>query len=401
MGRRVVITGIGAHCAAGSDGASLWESLLAGRPGIGQIEIEGLGTLAAGRAADPDAEGAFGRKEARRMDRVSQFAAVASAEAIEMAGDLGLSPDRVGSAIGCCHGGIATLEAAMETVNTRGADRISPLAIPLLLTNAPVATTARIHGLRGPALSPTTACASGSDAIGQAAGMIASGRADAMLAGGAEAPLVPLVLAGYHRLGALSPSSGPTTSRPFDRTRDGFVIAEGAGVLVLEEREHAIARGATALAELAGYGLSCDAAHITDPDADGAGPARAMRLSMEDAGVAPSDVDYINAHATSTLLGDLAEARALVSAGVAGAAVSAPKSVTGHALGAAGGLEAVATVLAMHHGVIPPTASLSDPEPDPSLDHVTEARTALVRVAVSNSFGFGGHNASLTFVASD
>lgn len=397
----MVITGIGAHCAAGTDTPSLWARMMSGEPGIGQIEIEGLGTLAAGRAEDPDAEGAFGRKEARRMDRVSQFAAMAATEAIGMAGDLGLAPERIGSAIGCCHGGMATLESAMATVSSRGADRISPLAIPLLLTNAPVATTARIHGLRGPALSPTTACASGSDAIGQAADAIAAGRADAMVAGGAEAPLVPMVLAGYRRLGALSPSSGPTTSRPFDTTRDGFVIAEGAGVVILEEREHAIGRGAPVLAELAGYGISCDAAHITDPDADGAGPARAMRLSLDDAGVSASDVDYVNAHATSTLLGDMAEGHALVSAGLDGAPVSAPKSVAGHPLGAAGGLEAVVTVLAMQHGMIPPTASLTDPEPEPALNHVTEARPADVRVAVSNSFGFGGHNACLTFTSGD
>ena len=397
--RRVVVTGVGAHCAGGSNAAALWDAARSGRPATGQIEVEGLGSLAAGRAVDPDAEGRFGRKEARRMDRVARFATLAAAEALEDAGDLGLPAERVGAAFGCCHGGVATLEAAFRAVDERGADRISPLSIPLLLTNSPVAAVSRVHGLRGPSLSPATACAAGSDAVGQAAILIASGRADAVVAGGAEAPLAPMIIAGYRKLGALSPSDGPTTSRPFDTSRDGFVIGEGSAALVLEEREHARSRGAEIIAELAGYGNSSDAAHITDPDADGAGPARAMAASLADAGVAPDDVGWVNAHATSTVVGDLAEAHALERAGLAGAPVSAPKSVLGHPLGAAGAIEAVLSALALRDGVVPPTANLNDPEPEPALDHVTAARTGDLRVVLSNSFGFGGHNACLTLTA--
>ena len=229
--------------------------------------------------------------------------------------------------------------------------------------------------------------------------MLREGRADVMLAGGADAPLSPLVVAGYIKVGALTPSIRPPleSSRPFDTGRDGFVIGEGAGVVVLEDRERALARGARIYAELAGYGSSCDAGHPTDPDSTGAGPARAMRLALEDAGVAAGDVGYVNAHATSTVAGDIAEARAIALAGLSGAAISSTKSAHGHPLGGAGGLEAVATLMAFGRDMLPPTLNLEDPEPEAPFDHVLTPRAAHVTAAISNSFGFGGHNACLVF----
>ena len=276
---------------------------------------------------------------------------------------------------------------------------MGPLAIPMSLANHPCAATARALGLHGPSAAPSTACAAGSDAIGTALMMLREGRADVMVAGGADAPLSPLVVAGYIKVGALTPSTRPPLecSRPFDTGRDGFVIGEGAGIVVLEEREHALARGARIYAELAGYGSSCDAGHPTDPDATGGGPARAMRLAMEDAGITAGDVGYVNAHATSTIAGDIAEARAIALAGLSGAAISSTKSAHGHPLGGAGGIEAVATLMAFGRDMLPPTLNLEDPEPEAPFDHVLTPRAAHVTAAISNSFGFGGHNACLVF----
>jgi 3-oxoacyl-[acyl-carrier-protein] synthase II len=255
----------------------------------------------------------------------------------------------------------------------------------------------RVNHLHGPSSTVATACAAGTDAIGIGAMLIRDGRADVMLAGGAEAPISPLVVAGYRRLRALASADRPAheLSRPFDRARDGFVIAEGAGVVVLEEREAALRRGARILCELVGYGTSSDAGHITDPDETGESPARAIAIALAEAGLSPAEVGHVNAHATSTPVGDIAEARAIAAAGLAHAAVSATKSLHGHALGAAGGIEAIAAMLPLVRGVIPATANLDDPEPEPPLDHVRVTRTADVAVAVSNSFGFGGHNAAI------
>ena len=255
-------------------------------------------------------------------------------------------------------------------------------------------------GLRGPSSAPATACAAGADAIGTALSFIREGRADVMVAGGADAPLTPLVIAGYIRVGALHHDAADAhrASRPFDLTRQGFVIAEGAGMLVLEERDHALARGARILAELAGYGGSCDAGHPTDPDERGEGPARAIGGALADGGLTADMIDYVNAHATLTVAGDLAEARALVRAGLEGATVSATKSAHGHCLGAAGGVEAVATIMAFARGVLPATLNLEEPDPEAPFDHVLEPRRADVDAAISNSFGFGGHNACLAFV---
>jgi 3-oxoacyl-[acyl-carrier-protein] synthase II len=265
------------------------------------------------------------------------------------------------------------------------------------LTNSPVAAVARIHGLRGPSSTVATACAAATDAIGLAVSLIRSGRADAMLAGGAEAPVSPFIVAAYRQLGALSATARPPeeASRPFDRDRDGFVIGEGAGILFLEEREHALERGAQILAEVVGYASNCDAGHLTQPDSTGEGPAAAIRLAMAEASVEPASVGYVNAHATSTPLGDLAEARAIIIAGLGGTAVSSTKSLHGHTLGAAGGIEAIAALMPLVRDRLPPSWNLDNPDTEPALDHVTTRRTAHVDVTVSNSFGFGGHNAVL------
>jgi 3-oxoacyl-[acyl-carrier-protein] synthase II len=400
--RRVVITGAGVVSSVGSGVQAFWDGLLEERSAATWVEIEGVGRVPAFAVADggEDARERFGQREARRMDRSGRLAAVAAALALEDAGDLGADPERVGASIGSVHGGAETLLEAHRALLQRGMDRVGPLAIPLSLANHPCAATARALGLRGPSAAPATACAAGADAIGAALAAIRDGRADAMVAGGAEAPLSPLVVAGYLRVGALTAGGAlaERASRPFDRSRDGFVIGEGAGIVVLEERERALARGARIYAELAGYGSSCDAGHPTDPDATGAGPARAMHAALLDAGLATEDVGYINAHATSTVAGDLAEARAIERAGLGGAAVSSTKSAHGHPLGGAGGMEAVATLIAFGRDVLPATLNLEDPDPEPILDHVRTARRAQVGAAISNSFGFGGHNACLAFV---
>jgi 3-oxoacyl-[acyl-carrier-protein] synthase II len=265
------------------------------------------------------------------------------------------------------------------------------------LTNSPVAAVARILGLRGPSSTVATACAAGNDAIGLAVSIIRSGAADAMLAGGAEAPVSPFIVAAYKQLGALSTSGRPPeeASRPFDRARDGFVIGEGAGIVFLEERERALDRGARVLAEVVGYASNCDAGHLTQPDETGEGPAAAIKLAMADGFVHPASVGYVNAHATSTPLGDLAEARAIAVAGLGHAAVSSTKALHGHTLGAAGGIEAIATLMPLVRAQLPPSWNLDSSDIDCPLDYVTSSRAATVAVAVSNSFGFGGHNAVL------
>jgi 3-oxoacyl-[acyl-carrier-protein] synthase II len=398
----VVVTGAGVVSSLGAGVEPFWDALAEGRSGASRVEVEGLGELTAFPVAD-DAENArerFGQKEARRMDRAGRFASVAAALALEDAGLTDVDHERTGASIGSVHGGPETLLEAHRVLAERGADRVSPLAIPLSLANAPCAAAARSLGLRGPSAAPATACAAGSDAIGTALLLLRDGRADAMVAGGAEAPISPMVVAGYLRVGALTKSDRPAREacRPFDVARDGFVIGEGSGVLLLEEREHALARGARIYAELAGYGSTCDANHLTDPDPLGEGPSRAMLLALADAGIGPEDIGYVNAHATSTPSGDLAESRALAIAGLSGAAVSSTKGAHGHALGGAGGLEAVALLMAFSRDVLPPTINLENPDPGSPLDHVTSPRSVAVGAVLSNSFGFGGHNSSLVFL---
>ena len=397
MSRRVVVTGIGVVTPVGTGVGAFWDALAAGRSGAREIDVPGVGTYGAFPVVDLDAEALFGRREARRMDRVGHLAAHAAGLALADAGEHGVAPERIGASIGSAHGGAATAQAAFDTMAARGADRISPFAIPLSLPNAAASAVARTHGLRGPSAAPSTACASGGDAIGFAYHAIRDGRADAMVAGGADAPLVPFVVAGYAKLGALCKSDRPVAerSRPFDRARDGFVMAEAGGALLLEEREAALRRGARIYAEVVGYAQSCDADHLTDPDQTGGGPARALVGALADAGVEAREVGYVNAHATSTPAGDLAEARAIALAGLRGAAVSSTKSMHGHALGAAGAIEAAATIMPLVRGVVPPTINLLDPDGEIALDLPATARRADVRVGVSSSFGFGGHNAAL------
>jgi 3-oxoacyl-[acyl-carrier-protein] synthase II len=402
--RRVVITGAGVVSPLGAGVESFWDALADARTGVDVVEVEAVGAVPAFPVTDgEDARERFGQRDARRMDRAGRLAAVAGALALEDAGPLGLEPERVGISVGSVHGGAETLMEAHRTLLERGADRVGPLAIPLSLANHPCAATARALGLRGPSAATSTACAAGADAIGAALCMIREGRAEAVLAGGADAALSPLVIAGYLRVGALNgdPTDPGRASRPFDRSREGFVIGEGAGLLLLEERDHALARGARIHAEVTGYGSSCDAGHPTDPDATGEGPSRAILGALDDAGLTASDVGYVNAHATSTPAGDVAEARALVRAGLEDAAVSSTKSAHGHGLGAAGGLEAVATLMAFARDILPATLNLDDPDPEAPFDHVREPRRARVDAAISNSFGFGGHNACLVFARHD
>lgn len=383
----------------GTGREALWDALQAMRSGAGRIELEGFGSIVAFMAPPDGAEERFGKKAARRMDRAGRLAAVTAALALEDAGDLQLEPHQIGTAIGSAHGGAETLHDAYETFFLRGSDRLSPFAIPLSLPNTAASAVARENNLLGPSTSIGTACAAGSDAIGAAYRLIRDGSAEAMVAGGAEAAVTAFVIAGYRKLGALSPGNGDPklVSRPFDRARDGFVMGEGSGILVLEEREHALARGARILAEVAGYGQSCDAGHLTDPDETGSGPARAVRLALADAGLEPAQIGYVNAHATSTPAGDIAELRALAAAGLSHAPISSTKSLHGHALGAAGGLEAVAALMAFGRDVLPAGANVDDPEPDPAADIIRSPRPARIDALVSNSFGFGGHNAALVF----
>lgn len=399
----MVVTGVGMATALG-DAEETFQGLLDGRSGVQRVEVDGVGEILAAPAAwfDPDAR--FERRNARRMDRASQLVAAAALDALAAAGELGLPATRIGTAAGSAHGGPGTIAAGHETLLHRGPNRVSPFTIPLGLGSAPAAAAARAAGLRGPSLAPATACAAGADAVGQAALYVRQGLADVMVAGGGDAPIVAPIVAGYRNAGALaSPRADrldAEVSRPFDRDRSGFVIAEGAAMLVLEEREHALARGAAVLAEVSGYGASCDAGHLTDPEPDGGGPATAVAAALADAGADAADVEMVSAHATSTPAGDRAEARALTRAGVSGAAVFAAKGALGHALGGAGAIEAALCVLAIARGVIPPTLNLTTTdEDDPLSDHVREPRPGSYRLAVSTSFGFGGHNGCLVVAA--
>ena len=362
---RVVITGLGIASPLGSDIDHVWSALLDGRSGATRLNVDGLGQITVFQVADADddARELLGAREFRRMDRVGHLATLATAAALADAGDHGVPADRVGAVIGCVHGGAHTLAVASRAEWTQGLDRVGPLAIPLGLTNGALAAVARTFGVHGPTSVTGTACAAGTDAIGLGRDWILQGRADLVLAGGAEAPLVPLLIAGYRKLGALSRSDRTPTeaSRPFDADRDGFVMAEAGAVLVLEERERALRRGATIYAEIAGFGQTCDAAHLTDPDPKGTGAGRAIALALRDAGISPDTVGYVNAHATATLAGDIAEARALMAAGLGDTPVSSTKAAIGHPLGAAGAVEAIVTALALYRQVLPPTANLDHP----------------------------------------
>jgi 3-oxoacyl-[acyl-carrier-protein] synthase II len=401
MTRRVVITGVGAVTPLGNGASTLYERWKAGDCGI---------ESGVGAANEFEPAEVLTKKELRRTDRFAQLAIGACAEALEQAGwadseELPIAPERVGCVIGTGIGGIATIETQHDVLNESGPGRVSPLGIPLMMGNAGSANLALRYGFKGPAFSTVSACAAGADAIGTALRLIRAGDADAVVAGGAEAGITPLAYACFGAMGALSESG---ISRPFDARRDGFVMGEGAGVLVLEAAETAEERGATVLGELLGYGASADAFHLTAPEPGGGGAARAIKRALEDAGVSPSDLHYVNAHGTSTPLNDRSETDALKSALGEDTAkrlpVSSTKSAIGHLLGAAGAVEAVATVLALRERIAPPTLGYEVPDEGLDLDYVPDGPRELAgangrAVALSNSFGFGGHNAVLCIAA--
>ena len=403
--RRVVVTGLGCVSPLGLGAEATWEAASQARSGVGPItafDTEGFPARIAGQLPGEPDVGDLPLKEARRYDQVILFALAAALEAWRSADlDGGVDPDRAGVAIGSGIGGLGSLEVSHLALLHRGPRKVSPFTIPTIIGNMPAGVVAIRLGLRGPNLCHVSACATGSHNIGEAARVIERGDADLMLAGGCEAANTPLALAAFASMRALSTRNDEpaAASRPFDQDRDGFVIGEGAAVLVLEAEEHARARGAEPRATLLGYGCSADASHITLPQESGAGAARCMRLALADAGLEPPDVHYLNAHATSTPAGDLAEARAIHAVFGPHAAqlpVSATKSMTGHLLGAAGALEALFCIRALEEGLLPPTINLERPDPGCELDHVaTKARSSRARVALSNSFGFGGTNACL------
>ncbi len=408
MRQRVVVTGCGCVSPVGNNVTEMWKSLLEGRSGVDWITLFDASqhkTRFAAEVKGFDGAALFGSREARRMDRFTQFALAAALEAFEQAGlkPETLDRDRVGVVIGSGIGGISTLLSQVEEMRQRGPERVSPFLIPMMIADSAPASIAIRLGLRGPNMALATACASGANAIGEAAEMIRRGEADVMLAGGAEASIVPVAMAALNVMGALSTynEAPQRASRPFDRRRDGFVMAEGAGMLVLESLEHALARKAPILAELSGYGTSNDAYHISAPAENGTGAALSMRWALEDAGLSPEQIDYINAHGTSTPLNDKSETQAIKS--VFGETaysipISSTKSMTGHLLGASGALEAVICVQVLREQILPPTINYEYPDPECDLDYVpNRARSHSVRHVMSNSFGFGGHNATLIF----
>ncbi len=405
--RRVVITGLGVISPIGNDVETFWRRLVAGESGITEItrfDHSEQRVHIAGEVKGFNPEDYIDRRQVRRLDLFSRYAVAAAKCAAQDAGiDPSLEPTRVGAVVGSGVGGLQTLQSDIEKLMQKGPSRANPLLVPMMIPNMGAAHISLELGTKGPLSATCTACAAGSDAIGYAARIIRSGDADVMFAGGSEAPISEVGVAGFAAARALSQRNDDPThaSRPFDTGRDGFVIGEGSGCLVLEELEHAKARGAHIYAELAGGGMSSDAFHMTQPDESGECQAQAIMMAVKEAGLSPADVDYINAHGTSTSAGDIAETRAIKVAFGPHAAelvVSSNKSMIGHCLGASGAIEAVATVLTIVNGVIPPTVNLTDPDPECDLDFVPlKARERDVAVAVSNSFGFGGHNVSLLF----
>lgn len=405
--RRVVITGLGAVTPVGNDVETFWSNLKKGVSGIRRIEAfdtSGYDCQIAGEVQGFDPKPFFRNpKDARRTDRFAQFALAASRMALQDSGiELEkLNRDRFGVIVSSGIGGLKTLEDQYTILLAKGPSRTSPFTIPMLISNMASGIISMEYGLRGPNLCIVTACATSNNAIGESWRMIKFGEADIFLAGGSEASIVAIGLAGFSAMKALSTRNDEPerASRPFDRDRDGFVMSEGAGVVVVEELGHAKARGAKIYCELAGYGLTADAYHITAPPPDGQGAARAMHLALEHARISPDQVDYINAHATSTDIGDLCETRAIkkVFGNYAhNVSISSTKSMTGHLLGGAGGVEMAVCALAIRDSVIPPTINLENPGDECDLDYTAKiAREKKVRVALNNSFGFGGHNATL------
>lgn len=404
---RVVVTGMGAVTPIGNDVATTWDNLVHGRSGVDRITLfdaSELRTQIAAEVKDFDPAALFGVKGARTTDRFAQFALIAGREAVADAGlEFGDDSERTAVIVGTGIGGMTTMASQLQVLLDRGPHRVSPFFIPMVLADTAAALLAIEFGLRGPNMATVSACASGTNSIGEAAEMIRHGRVDMAVCGGAEASVHPVAIAGFGVMRALSQRNDDPAGacRPFDANRDGFVMGEGAGILVLERLDHALERGARIYAEVVGYGASADAYHIAAPLEDGAGAIIAMRRALESANLAPSDVGYINAHGTGTSLNDKAETLAIKAVFGEHAyrlAVSSSKSVMGHLMGASGAAEAVATIKALQEGVLPPTINYETPDPECDLDYVpNEAREARLRVALSNSFGFGGHNATLAF----
>jgi len=413
--RRVVVTGMGIVSALGSDVASTWDGLVAGRSGVRRIasfDPSRLTSQMGAEVRDFDASHVLDRKEMRRMDRYIQFGLVAAREALDQAGlparFEGELAERTGVVLGTGLGGVGTLVDGITMNALRGPDRISPFLIPMGIPNVGAGQVAINYGMTGPNFATVSACATGGHAVGESSEIIRRGDADIMLAGGTEAGIFEPLVGGFAAMRALSTRNDDPerASRPFDAGRDGFVVAEGSGVLVLEELRHAQERGATVLAELVGYGATADASHITLPAPGGMGAVRAARRALEKAGLAPDDIDHVNAHATSTPEGDKAELLAIKSilgAHAPDVAVTANKSMLGHTLGAAGAIEAIVTIQAMRNSCVPPTINLVDPDPAADGLDLTPgtAATRQIRVALSNSFGFGGQNTALIFARWD
>jgi len=406
--RRVVVTGLGLVTPCGNDVETTWDAVIHARSGIARIakfDASDLSVQIAAEVKDLDASAVFDVKEARRTSRFVQLAAVASREAYADAGlaEHPLNRDRWGVSIGVGMGGIEGIEESTIILLEQGPRRVSPFFMPYTIANMGAGVVSRLLDMRGPNICTTTACTSGTHGVGEAFLYIRNNMADVMVAGGAESAISRLSIAAFASMKALSTNNDnpQEASRPFDFNRDGFVMGEGAGILVLEEYEHAKRRGAKIYAELVGYGMSGDAHHITAPAPDGEGAQRCMRMALEVGGIALDQVDYINAHGTSTGLNDKYESAAIAKVFGAQASkmsVSSTKGVTGHCLGAAGGIEAVLTVLAMHKSVIPPTANLRTPDPECPLDYTPlKARERSLRYALSNSFGFGGTNGTVAF----
>jgi 3-oxoacyl-[acyl-carrier-protein] synthase II len=406
--KRVVITGMGAITPLGNNLADYWTGLINGKSGIDLIthfDASRHACRIAGEVRGFDPHDYVDRKEAKRMDRFAQFAVAASLQALKdsklVINDL--NADDIGVLIGTGVGGLKVLEDQQEIYLTKGPSRCSPFMIPMMIANMASGLTAIHTGAKGPSNCTVTACAAGSNAIGDAFRLVQRGFAKAMICGGTEAAVTPLGLAGFASAKALSTRNDDPTraSRPFDKDRDGFVMGEGAGILIIEELEQALARGARIYAEMIGYGLTCDAYHMTAPVPDGRGATRAIELAVKDAGLTPVEISYINAHGTSTGANDPTETKAIKKALGESAykiPISSTKSMTGHLLGGSGGIEAVATIMAIANDRIPPTLNLDNPDPDCDLDYVPyESRQQLVNAALSNSFGFGGHNVTLAF----
>ncbi|WKZ38591.1 MAG: beta-ketoacyl-ACP synthase II [Anaerolineales bacterium] len=406
MRKRVVVTGLGCVSPLGNNVKDTWDALLAGRSGAAPItafDASAHKTKFAAEVKGFDAASLFGTREARKMDRFTQFATAAALEALEQSGLKidDTNRDRIGILIGSGIGGIITMLDQYEVMKERGPERVSPFLIPMMISDGAAGNLAIRVGARGPNMALATACASGTNALGEAAEMIRRGAADAMIAGASEASISALAMAGMNVMTALSTRNDDPqrASRPFDKNRDGFLMAEGAGILVLESLEHAQARGATILCEFAGYGTSDDAFHISAPAENGAGAAISMQLALENAEFSPADIDYINAHGTSTQLNDKSETAAIKTVFGEHAykvPVSSTKSMTGHLLGASGALEAVVGALTILNGIVPATINYETPDPVCDLDYVpNQPRELKVDRVMSNSFGFGGHNATL------